>query len=79
MKLFIRNLNYQTGEPDLEALFAEVGPVVRTSLARDRETGASRGFGFVEFENADDAKQAIHQFHGIPFQGRRIHVEVSRT
>ena len=58
-KLYVGNLSYGTRDRDLEELFAEVGNVTSAQVINDRETGQSRGFGFVEMATEDEAKQAI--------------------
>ena len=59
MKLYVGNLPYSTSEEDLKELFSPHGTVENVALISDRETGRSKGFGFVEFPNDDEAKVAI--------------------
>ncbi len=78
MKLYVGNLPYSTTEDDLKEMFAAYGTVTSVSLINDRETGRSKGFGFVEFENDDDAKKAIDALHGQDFGGRALVVNEAR-
>ena len=73
-KLFVGNLAYSVGDDDLEALFAEHGTVVSAVVIRDRETGRSRGFGFVEMETDEMAEAAVGAIDGFEMEGRRIRV-----
>jgi RNA recognition motif-containing protein len=74
-KLFIGGLSFSTTEERLRAAFAEVGQVDSAAVVMDRDTGRSRGFGFVEMSTAEDAEQAIARFNGKDFDGRQIKVE----
>ena len=65
-KLYIGNLSYQLKEDELRAVFAEVGNVVSVTIIKDRVSGQSRGFGFVEMATEDDAKNAIATLKGRP-------------
>ncbi|HEV2421480.1 MAG TPA: RNA-binding protein [Candidatus Acidoferrales bacterium] len=76
--LFVGNLNFQTTESDLRALFEPFGPVGRVHMAMDRETGRARGFGFVEMTNDDDAAKAIAALEGKDVGGRKIKVNEAR-
>lgn len=77
-KIYVGNLAYQTTSEDLSQLFGQVGEVESASVIQDRETGRSRGFGFVEMVNHDEAEQAIQQFNGSDFQGRNLTVNEAR-
>jgi RNA recognition motif-containing protein len=77
-KLFVGNLSYSTTEEDLKALFAEAGTIKSVALIKDRETGRSKGFAFVEFETQAEAEKAISMFDGKEFQGRAIKVNLAR-
>jgi hypothetical protein len=70
-KLYVGNLSWGTTDEALKDLFSQYGKVESASVITDRETGRSRGFGFVEMENAEDA---IHNLNGKEFQGRHIKV-----
>ena len=78
MRLYVGNLSFNTEEAQLEQLFATLGEVTSVRLVRDRETGRSRGFGFVEM--ADDAagKAACEQLNQQEFEGRRLTVNEAR-
>jgi RNA recognition motif-containing protein len=76
--IFVGNLSYQTSEPDLEAAFGAYGAVERASVVRDRDTGQSRGFAFVEMTNKQEALQAIQALNGQELQGRAIKVNEAR-
>jgi RNA recognition motif-containing protein len=77
-KLYVGNLPYSTTEADLQSLFAQAGTVVSAAVVKDRESGRSKGFGFVEMSNSDEAQQAISMFDGKDFQGRTLKVNVAR-
>lgn len=78
VKLYVGNLPYSTTDADLTELFAEYGTVVSASVISDRETGRSKGFGFVEIEEEDKAKVAIEALNGKDFGGRNIVVNEAR-
>ncbi len=77
-KLFIGSLPYTTTDDELEQLFAAEGTVSSAKVIFDRETGRSKGFGFVEFENDDEAKAAIEKLNGSDFGGRALVVNEAR-
>ena len=72
MKLYVGNLSFQSSGPDLEELFAAIGAVESATVVEDRETGRSRGFGFVEMANQEDGEKAIAELNGTEFAGREI-------
>jgi len=72
------NLSYSTTVEDLLALFLQFGNIARVVVCTDQETGASRGFGFIDFESAEDSQYAITQIDGTEFQGRRLTVSDAR-
>jgi RNA recognition motif-containing protein len=76
--IFVGNLAYDTTDTDLEAAFSAFGPVERASVVRDRDTGQSRGFGFVEMTNANDANRAIAALNGQELNGRALNVNEAR-
>lgn len=78
MKLFVGNLSWEVTSDDLKSLFAEAGNVVDAVVLTDKMTGRSRGFGFVEFASADEAKAAIEKFNGYDLKGRKINVNEAR-
>lgn len=73
-RLFVGNLPSSMGESDLEAAFGDHGTVVTTVIIRDRETGRSRGFGFVEMETEEMAEAAAAALDGFEMDGRRLRV-----
>lgn len=77
-KLFVAKLSFNTTDDSLQQLFAKYGTVVSAKVILDRETNRSRGFGFVEMENDDDAKKAIQELDGSTFEDRTIGVSVAR-
>jgi RNA recognition motif-containing protein len=76
--LFVGNLPFTTSSPDLDQLFSPYGAVSRAQVITDRDTGRSRGFGFVEMDSADEAQKAIDALDGSDFSGRQIKVNVAR-
>ncbi len=78
MKLYIGNLSYQTRESDLEGLFGAHGQVTSTQVIMDRQSGRSRGFGFVEMANDDEGRAATEACNGMSFMGRNITVNEAR-
>jgi RNA recognition motif-containing protein len=77
-KLFVGGLPYSTSNDRLRELFAEVGQVESATIVTDRETGRSRGFGFVEMSTAEEAEQAVSRLNGQQFDGRRLQVEKAK-
>ena len=77
-KLFVGGLPYSTTDQELQDLFASHGTVASAVVISDRETGRSKGFGFVEFDNADEAKAAIQALDGSELGGRKIIVNEAR-
>jgi RNA recognition motif-containing protein len=73
-KLYVGNLSYSTTDSGLESLFATVGKVLSASVVMDRETGRSKGFGFVEMADTAAAQAAIDQLNGKELDGRTIKV-----
>jgi RNA recognition motif-containing protein len=78
MKLYVGNLAFQTSGNELQQLFAQAGTVESASIVEDRETGRSRGFGFVEMASAEEGKAAIEQFNGKELNGRNLTVNEAR-
>lgn len=76
-RIFVGNLSYQTTEGDLSNLFEQVGQVESVNIITDRDTGRSKGFGFVEMGN-EEADKAIAQFNGAELNGRSITVNEAR-
>jgi len=77
-KLYVGNLSYTTSETDLQTLFAEAGAVKSVALIKDRDSGRSKGFAFVEMENQKDMQNAISMFNGKDFQDRALAVSAAR-
>jgi cold-inducible RNA-binding protein len=77
-KLYVGNLSFRTEEHTLSALFAEAGPVESVRLMKDKTTGLSRGFAFVEMESEDGARAAIERFNDQELEGRRLSVNEAR-
>lgn len=77
-KLYVGGLPYSFDSNDLEKLFSGAGSVVSAKVIMDRDTGRSKGFGFVEMSTADEAQQAIKQFHGSVQDGKPITVNEAR-
>ncbi len=77
-KLFVGSLAWATTDDQLKAHFEAVGTTTSARVVTDRESGRSRGFGFVEFENEDDAKKAIDTLNGSQLDGREITVNEAR-
>ena len=73
-RLYVGNLSYQTIASELETLFGEVGEVVEATVVTDRETGRSKGFGFVEMADEASAQAGIERFNSTEFMGRTIKV-----
>lgn len=76
--LFVGNLAFTTDKSDLQALFAEFGEVADAQVITDRETGRSRGFGFVEMGSSAAAQEAISSLNGKEHNGRQLTVNVAK-
>ena len=77
-KLYVGNLSYSTTDLMLRELFAQAGTVVEVTLIKDRDTGRSKGFAFVEMSNQSEAEQAIKIFNGYSLDNRELRVSVAR-
>jgi len=77
-KLYVGNLSYSTTEDDLRTLFAEAGTVSSVALIKDRDSGQSKGFAFVEMSNQVEAEKAISMFNGRMIGEREIKVNLAR-
>lgn len=77
-KLYVGNMPFNTSTDDLRGLFAEHGEVTDAIVIQDRETGRSRGFGFVEMSTADEAEKAIEALNGASVGGRPLTVNIAR-
>lgn len=78
-KLFVGGLNFATTTDQLRQLFEQAGNVESATVVTERETGRSRGFGFVEMATAEEAEQAIARFNGTDLDGRRLSVERAKA
>lgn len=77
-KLYVGNLSYDTTEDELRTLFAQAGTVTSVNLIKDRGTGRSKGFGFIEMENQSEMEKAIQMFNGYNLGERELTVNVAR-
>src|SRR5256886_6832225 len=78
VRLYVGSLSYQTTEQDLADLFGQFGQVVSATVITDRDTGRSKGFGFVEMANDEEARRAIDQLNGSMLGNRSIIVNEAR-
>jgi RNA recognition motif-containing protein len=77
-KLYVGNLSYSTTEDDLRELFAQAGTVKSATIITDRDSGRSKGFGFVEMSSQPEAEKAISQFNGMNYMDRALTVNIAR-
>lgn len=77
-KLFVGGISYNTSEEALKASFEEAGPVASAVIITERDTGRSKGFGFVEYDNDEDADKAIEMWNGKEMDGRTLTVNEAR-
>jgi RNA recognition motif-containing protein len=78
LKLFVGNLPFTTSEDDLRTLFVQAGEVTSVALIKDRDTGRSKGFAFVEMKTQAEAEKAISMFNGYRIGGRELTVNIAR-
>ena len=78
MKLYVGNLSFNTSSDDLQELFAQAGTVESSAVVEDRETGRSRGFGFVEMSTPEEGQAAIEKFNGMEVGGRSLTVNEAK-
>jgi RNA recognition motif-containing protein len=77
-KIYVGNLSYDTTEDDLRTLFTQAGTVASVALIKDRDTGQSKGFAFVEMSNQSEAEKAIQTFNGYTLSNRPLKVNLAR-
>ncbi len=78
MNIYVSNLSYDTTEESLQELFAEYGEISSANIIKDRDSGRSRGFGFVEMPNDANAQKAIDELNNSDFEGKTITVNMAR-
>lgn len=78
-KLFVGGLSFSTSNDRLRELFAEAGNVESAVVVTDRDTGRSRGFGFVEMSTPEEAEQAVQRYNGTEVDGRQLKVELAKS
>jgi cold-inducible RNA-binding protein len=77
-KIYVGNLSYDTKEDDLRELFAQAGTVASVALIKDRDTGQSKGFAFIEMSNQSEAEKAIQMFNSYTLANRPLKVNLAR-
>lgn len=77
-KLFVGSLPWAVDSAQLEQLFSQFGKVISAQVLKDRETGRSRGFGFVEMSTPEEAQKAVEALNGSDMEGRKIVVNIAR-
>ena len=75
MNIYVGNLNYRVREDDLKSVMEQFGEVDSVKVIKDRETGRSKGFAFIEMQNDDDARRAIEELNEKEFEGRQMVVK----
>ncbi|MFK7823010.1 MAG: RNA recognition motif domain-containing protein [Oligoflexales bacterium] len=76
-KIFVGGINWNTDERTLEDHFSQAGDVTEVKIIMDRETGRSRGFGFVTYSNSNDASNAVSKFDGVELDGKTLKVNIA--
>jgi RNA recognition motif-containing protein len=79
MNLYVGSLGYDVEEAEIQRLFEQFGEVKSVRIIKDKETGQSKGFGFVEMENKEDAMKALERLNGHELNGRNIRVNLSKS
>jgi RNA recognition motif-containing protein len=77
-KLYVGNLSYSTGDQELKDAFSPHGNLVSASVVIDRDSGQSRGFGFVEYQSSEEAQRAVDTMNGANLDGRSLNVNIAR-
>ena len=78
-KLYVGNLPYNTVDGDLQTLFSQAGTVKSAQVIKDRESGRSKGFAFVQMQTVEEAKRAVEELHDKEFLGRRLVVSGAKS
>ena len=78
MNIYVRNINFRAQENQIREVFEKFGTVSSVKIIKDRETGRSRGFGFIEMPNDSEGTQAIAQLNGVEFSERNLVVNEAR-
>lgn len=78
VNIYVGNLSYQVEEQELEALFNQYGSVERVTVIKDRDTGSSKGFAFVEMQDTNEGEAAIESLNDTEFRGRQLKVNKAR-
>ena len=78
MNIYVGNLNYSLKEEELQEVFEQFGEVVSVKIIKDRETGRSKGFGFVEFSSEEEAERAMQEANEMEVGGRKLRVNPAR-
>ncbi len=78
MNIYVGNLSYKMTDEDLRKLFSDFGTVAESKIVTDRDTGRSKGFGFVEMPNQAEGEEAIKQLNGKEIEGRSINVNIAK-
>ena len=78
MNIYVGNLNYSLQEEELKEVFAEFGEVASVKIIKDKVTGRSKGFGFIEMENDKEANNAIQELNGVEVKGRNLKVNQAK-
>ncbi len=78
MNIYVGNLSYDMTDEELQQVFEEYGPVTKVNIIIDRDSGRSKGFGFVEMESSDDGEKAIQELDGQEVKGRSLKVNQAR-
>ncbi len=78
MNIYVGNLSYDMTDEELQQVFEEYGPVSKVNIIIDRDSGRSKGFGFVEMESSEDGEKAIQELDGQEVKGRSLKVNQAR-
>lgn len=78
MNIYVGNLNYRVRESDLQSALSEYGVVESVKIVKDRDTGRSKGFGFIEMPNDEEAAKVIAELNGAEFEGRQMVIKEAR-